>query len=302
MLSILNDGDGDCIFTVKNCNNDDWRIFSMWIRTVLFGFLGMFFGGPFGGIMGALFGAWLDRKSQNPYIAYGRRSTRRQTQTAFFEATFMTMGRIAKADGRVSEVEIQLAKELMEQMRLTAEQRQQAIHFFNEGKSGAPITAVLQRFRQTAGGSLIQIFLELQLQSAWADGSITESELAVLHEVCHNLGVSRLTFEMLHQRFQAQRAFYSHSDQGFGHGTGGGHQWQARSNRNELEEAYATLGVESTANDMAVKRAWRKLMSEHHPDKLVSKGLPEEMMEVAKRKTQEIQAAYDLIMKYRKGS
>lgn len=50
-----------------------------------------------------------------------------------------------------------------------------------------------------------------------------------------------------------------------------------------------------------VKRAYRRLMNEHHPDKLVAKGLPPEMMEMAKEKAQQIQAAYDLICKVKGG-
>ena len=250
--------------------------------------------------MGALFGAWLDNQNQRPRVIYGRQgSTRqRQTQTSFFEATFLVMGKLAKADGRVKEEEIQLATALMNEMRLSPEQRKQAIHLFEQGKNGAPIQDVLARFRATAGGSLIQMFLEIQLQAAWADGQVTNAETEILHEACHWLGVNSFTFKMLSQRFQAQRAFYSHHA-----GQGGFHQqgqWQQASRRDELKEAYATLGVDSSVSDRDLKRAWRKLMSEHHPDKLVSKGLPEEMMEVAKRKTQEIQAAYDLIMKHRK--
>ena len=270
----------------------------MWFRTVLFGLLGMMFGGPFGAIMGALFGAWLDNQNQRPRMVYGRQR-QSQTQTAFFEATFLVMGKLAKADGRVKEEEIQLATALMNEMRLSPQQRQQAISLFNQGKNGADIGGVLTRFRQTAGGSLIQMFLEIQLQAAFADGEITQAEMDILHEACHWLGVNKLAFDLLCQRFQAQRAFYSH------HAGGGYHQggWQGATSRaDELKEAYATLGVSSDASDRDVKRAWRKLMSEHHPDKLVSKGLPEEMMEVAKKKTQESQAAYDLIQKHPKAS
>lgn len=60
------------------------------------------------------------------------------------------------------------------------------------------------------------------------------------------------------------------------------------------------LGVEESASDAELKKAYRRLMSQHHPDKLVAKGLPEEMMRIAKEKTQEIQAAYDLIKQQRK--
>ncbi|MFK5042039.1 DnaJ domain-containing protein, partial [Glaesserella parasuis] len=64
-----------------------------------------------------------------------------------------------------------------------------------------------------------------------------------------------------------------------------------------LKDAYSVLGVSESDDQTTVKRAYRKLMNEHHPDKLVAKGLPPEMMEVAKEKAQQIQAAYDLICK-----
>ena len=62
-----------------------------------------------------------------------------------------------------------------------------------------------------------------------------------------------------------------------------------------LDDAYAVLNVSASSSDAEVKKAYRRLMSQHHPDKLVAKGLPEEMMELAKEKTQEIRAAYDVI-------
>jgi DnaJ like chaperone protein len=61
------------------------------------------------------------------------------------------------------------------------------------------------------------------------------------------------------------------------------------------------LGVPPQADDAEVKRAYRRLMSQHHPDKLVSKGLPEEMMKLAAQKTHEIRQAYEMITEARKG-
>jgi DnaJ like chaperone protein len=66
------------------------------------------------------------------------------------------------------------------------------------------------------------------------------------------------------------------------------------------QDAYAILNVSPEASDADIKRAYRRLMSQHHPDKLVSKGLPEEMMEIAKQKTQEIRQAYEVIKEKRK--
>jgi DnaJ like chaperone protein len=62
-----------------------------------------------------------------------------------------------------------------------------------------------------------------------------------------------------------------------------------------MNDAYAILGVNKSASEAEIKTAYRRLMSQHHPDKLVSKGLPDEMIKIATEKTQEIRKAYDLI-------
>jgi DnaJ like chaperone protein len=66
-----------------------------------------------------------------------------------------------------------------------------------------------------------------------------------------------------------------------------------------ISDAYALLGISKKESVQEIKRAYKRLMSKNHPDKLVSKGLPPEMMEVAKQKTQDIQSAYELIKKER---
>ena len=57
--------------------------------------------------------------------------------------------------------------------------------------------------------------------------------------------------------------------------------------------------MSKNASDADVKKAYRRLMNQHHPDKLVSKGLPEEMMKLANEKTQQIKEAYERIKKSR---
>ncbi|WP_426414699.1 co-chaperone DjlA [Aestuariirhabdus sp. LZHN29] len=272
----------------------------MWVGTIVGVALGFFWGGLFGAAVLGLLGHWFDRSRQWRVITGGQaaggfaRAGSASAQTAFFNATFKVMGKLAKADGRVSESEIQLASELMNHMRLTDEQRQAAIRLFNEGKrEGADISAELAALGASAGGSsLIQMFFELQLQAAYADGSLSEAELEVLLDACSALNLSRFAFELIHQRFQAQRAFHSRSRQ-----HAGGPRVDPQQ---EIRSAYAVLGVQSSASDSELKRAYRKLMSQHHPDKLVAKGLPKEMMEVAKEKAQEIQAAYEVLKNHRK--
>ncbi|MRI33692.1 co-chaperone DjlA [Endozoicomonas sp. OPT23] len=261
-------------------------------------FLGFFFGGPLGAVFGGFLGAWVNKNyiSQNTEgQSNGNGFYRFRTQSAFFNATFLVMGRLAKADGRVSEHEIQMAAAIMNKMRLSSDQKKAAIELFNKGKQpGSDIDTALHEFRRVVGfNTLCPFFLEVQLQAAYADGSLTEAERQVFVQVCQALGVSDQQFEQIHQRFIAQQSYYQNQ-------SGGGGGWSAANSGFGLSKAYEVLGVSESASDAEVKRAYRKLMSQHHPDKLVAKGLPEEMMEVAKQKAQEIQVAYEQVREDRK--
>ena len=99
--------------------------------------------------------------------------------------------------------------------------------------------------------------------------------------IARQLGFSRHQLDQLAALVRAQR------DSGYG-----------QPGRTVLHpsEAYAILDVNENATDAEIKKAYRRLMSQHHPDKLVAKGLPEEMIQVATAKTQEIRAAYDAVM------
>jgi len=130
------------------------------------------------------------------------------------------------------------------------------------------------------------------LQAAFADGEVSAAELEVIQQVCAHLQMTKQEVEMLVARMQAQQSFHQQGQQGFA-----GPQAAQM-----LDAAYRVLGVEAEATDAEVKKAYRKLMSQHHPDKLVSKGLPEEMVTMAKEKSQEIQAAYEQVRRARKAA
>jgi DnaJ like chaperone protein len=101
--------------------------------------------------------------------------------------------------------------------------------------------------------------------------------------------VTQREFDAVSARMSAEHSF---NQQHFGQG--------AQTHAQELEHAYGVLGVSAECDNKTLKKAYRRLMSEHHPDKLVAQGLPDEMMQLAKEKTQEIQAAYDIVKRARK--
>ncbi len=261
-----------------------------WLGKVIGGAFGFLLGGPLGAILGASVGHQFDAGLEGVEIDDRLGSgDQHRVQMAFFTATFSVMGHIAKADGKVTAAEINLAKRIMDELALTEDMRKAAINLFNQGKGNDfPINEVLDQFRKECHRRthLIRMFLEIQIQAAYADGVLDQAEEGVLRNICTHLGVSRFDYERIKLQFQAQQRFYGHAQQ--------------RQTADHLNDAYAVLGVSESAADAEVKKAYRRLMSQHHPDKLVAKGLPEEMMVIAKEKTQKIRKAYELIKDSRK--
>ena len=260
-----------------------------WLGKVVGGAFGFMMGGPLGAILGASVGHQFDegmhKLEGEEQLSPG---DQHRVQMAFFTATFSVMGHIAKADGKVTTAEINLAKHIMDELALSEEMRTAAINLFQQGKdSNFPLYGILDQFRRECHRRthLIRMFLEIQIQAAYADGVLDKAEESVLHKICTHLGISRFEYESIKLQFQAQQRFYGQS--------------QGSSVKN-TNNAYAVLGINDSASDAEVKKAYRRLMSQNHPDKLVAKGLPEEMMVLAKEKTQKIRKAYETIRESRK--
>ena len=260
-----------------------------WLGKVVGGAFGFLLGGPLGAILGASVGHQFDEGLHGIQVDEQLSpGDQHRVQMAFFTATFSVMGHIAKADGRVTTAEINLAKRIMSELALNDEMRAAAINLFEQGKeSNFPLYGVLDQFRRECHRRthLIRMFLEIQIQAAYADGVLDQAEEAVLRKICTHLGISRFEYEGIKLQFQAQQRFYG-QDQ--------------HKPAEMLGDAYAVLGVPKSATDAEVKKAYRRLMSQHHPDKLVAKGLPEEMMTIAKEKTQKIRKAYEMVVDSRK--
>ena len=255
------------------------------------GFIGLLSGGWRGLFIGALIGWVLGRLLPLLVVrvAVGKIN---QVQSLFLDSTFAVMGAMSKADGRVSAEEIRAVEALFDQLRLSGEAREAAKVSFNRGKSpDFDLDAEVARFAATARGQRVlhQMFLQMQLAALAADGQIHPAEHAMLLRVARGLGLSETELQALEAMLRGGGGFS---------GAGGSTASQASA----LDDAYRVIGVAPTASDAELKRAYRKLMSENHPDKLAGKGLPESMRAMAEQKTRAITAAYDRIEKARRAA
>lgn len=268
-----------------------------WLGKLLGGLFGYMLAGPLGAMFGLILGHFFDISRKSHWFLFPP-PKHTHTQEIFFQATFIIMGYIAKSDGRVSENEIQVAKRIMQNMLLTPSLRQQAIQYFQQGKqANFNLDSILASLSHACAGqeNLLNIFLDLQLQAACADGIFPHNKRKILEFICYRL---RVNPSDLFQR--AYRYTYNQRQQGYQQGQNRQYQsYQQPTKTNTLEAAYRLLGVNQATNNIDLKKAYRKLMSKNHPDKLVSKGLPEEMIRIATQKTQEIKLAYETICKAR---
>ncbi len=250
-------------------------------------------GGPLGALLGASLGHNFDRGMGR--LEYAGVDQVETIQSAFFTAIFFMMGHISKVDGRVSHDEIHTAQHVMREMRLNPQQKKVAINLFEQGKTQHDqVDAVLNQFREECHRrrNLMQMFMEILVMTALADEALHDREEKALWETAQILGFNRSEFRRILQTSQAQQHYEKnrrqHSRRGYGNA------------QPSLSDAYTLLGITSSASDEDLKKAYRRQMNQHHPDKLVSKGLPQEMMDIANQKTQDIKAAYELIKQNRK--
>ncbi|WGE34285.1 co-chaperone DjlA [Actinobacillus genomosp. 1] len=266
------------------------------------------FGGIFGGLLGLFIGHLADKKLYElgsvRSSVFGKNLTR---QSLFTQTTFAVLGHIAKSKGRVTEDDIHLARQLMVRLKLDANAQQLAQQAFTLGKEADfPLRQVIQEFREACGqrADLLRFFVEVQMQAALQDGQLDSNEQQILFTIAETMGMSRFQFEQMIAMVMAAQQFRSGGfyQEQYQQQSGSSHQSQGnyggyRPSGPNVKDAYMVLGVSENDDQNTVKRAYRKLMNEHHPDKLAAKGLPDEMMELAKEKAQQIQAAYDLICK-----
>ena len=270
-----------------------------WGGKIIGGTLGFLLGGgPIGAALGAFLGHQFDNGQIGPNLLTGSPDPVLVNEL-FFPSTFRVMGHIAKADGRVSEQEIASARAVMRALHLNPGQMQAAIGYFTEGKQpGFDLDGLLGQLRSSLAPypELAHFFLEIQLQASLAGNGLSQVPRAHLQRVATVLGVSPPDFARLESLLRFRQNMGA---AGAGAGPGAADPnaalGAAAANKERLAQAYVMLEATVDMADEEIVKCYRRQMSKHHPDKLKSNGLPESMLERAKERTQQIQAAYELI-------
>ncbi|MGY3039874.1 DnaJ like chaperone protein [Rhodanobacter sp. TND4EL1] len=259
--------------------------------TLWFAFFGLLIGHMPGAVTGAVLGFIFDN------MRYSQRKNATPEAGGFVGPLFTLLGAVAKSDGRVSEQEIAIAERLMTRMGLAAELRKQAVASFNVGKQPEfDVTQTIAELRNWVGLRRDHAFpvLDVVIETVLAEGNPPPEKMSILRQLAFALRISDM--ELMALMAMKGYAWNSSGPRGYSHGpAGGGYVPPQRTPQGP--DPYAVLGIDRNADDRAVKRAYRKLISEHHPDRLGD--LPEDMRKQAESRASEINAAYDRIKEAR---
>ena len=237
------------------------------------------FHNPVGLLIGAMLGHFYDNavtRLRPPSMGQG-----------FIEPLFAFAGALSKSDGRVSEPEIAAAEALMARLRLDAAQRKSAIARFDAGKqAGFDAGLAIAELKAWCHGrrDLAFIVLDLLLDLVYAEGALVDAKLDLVRKLCRSLGLSD-------HELAALSAMKGHG--AARPGSRGPDPWRRPASRPSEVDPYAVLGIERGASERDIKHAYRKLMSQHHPDKLGD--VPDAIKQRAEERAREINAAYERI-------
>lgn len=268
-----------------------------WIGKIIGGTVGLFLGGPLGMVAGAAFGHMIDRSQDageqhraedqgrfriftqsSPTMPFGT-DPQYQAQLVFFVGTFSMLAKLAMADGTVSGQERRKVMEFIDQdLHLTGESRDAALRIFEaairEGGSFEEFAfQYYQQFRHDR--NMLELVVDILYRVGMADGSMTASEQQLIFSAVRIFQLPSSIIDSLKSRYASS---------GYG---------------KVKKRSYAVLGVSSSAGNDEIKRAYRKLVSDYHPDKIAAKGLPDEFITFAQEKFRSIQSAYEEIRKER---
>ncbi len=246
-----------------------------WLGKLVGGTLGFALGGPLGAIAGAALGHTFDVDDNKYYEDKTHRlSYHEQAQMVFFVGAFSMLAKLAKADGRISPEEIKTVENFMaHELNLSAGSKRFATQIFNtaiDSPSNFEDFAAQLYHQFQHQPQLLDLMMDVLLRVSIADGTLSESEERLISSAARIFHFSEHKYKELRSRYAL-----------------------------DFERYYAVLGTDSSASDKEIKSRYRNLVKEYHPDRITSRGLPEEFTKLAHDKFREIQEAYEVIKQER---
>ncbi len=249
-----------------------------WFGKIALGSLGMMFGGPLGAVFGAALGHQLIDKQQAAARPLFQQSGTvldnvARNQAAYFVCMLSMLAKIAKADGTVTQDELAVVDRLIHDLPVPEEEKAFARRVFNEAKHSPHSLEdfAAQLYQMTrAEPTVLCSFLDILFQVAAADGVMHPAEEKAIRTVQDIFRISDTMFDSIQARYFKDDNKY-----------------------------YQMLDCTSQSSDEEIKKSYRKLAKEFHPDTIIAKGLPDEFIDFATKRFQEIQGAYEQIRKVR---
>ncbi|MGM0453209.1 MAG: TerB family tellurite resistance protein [Thermodesulfobacteriota bacterium] len=246
-----------------------------WLGKMVGGTIGFALGGPLGAIAGAAFGHMFDAEDSQRMLPGTRGlSQEGQSQVTFFVAAFSMLAKIARVDGRVTDAEMDSIRRFMTQdLSLNSESQQMAEKIFNTAlQAPQTFSEFAHQFQRQFHDrpELLQLMLDILIRVSVADGALDESEEDLILQAVKIFRIPEEDYHKIKSRYVSVANQY-----------------------------YAVLGCGPNDSDETVKKQYRKLVRDFHPDTIAAKGLPDDFIKFANDKFREIQEAYEAIKKER---
>jgi len=228
------------------------------------GMIGFSLGGPFGMLLGSLIGGKISRaKSRAGFRSFA------QPQQIFALSLIVLSAKLSKADGQVSKEELIAVKD---KLKIPENELDQVGKIFNKAKEeSAGYEPYAQQISQIYRGNInvLEEVINILFYIAEADGNVSKSELKMIEHIAQIFGLTEIQFNSI------------------------------KESRKSSDKLNPYIVLESNPDDTIeiIRKRYLKLSKEHHPDLLVSKGVPQEVIDESKAKMRAINSAWNQVQK-----